>query len=305
MPTCTASTSSSPTSPTCARTPTASRRCVATHGHEDHVGGLSYLLRDLSFPIYGSPLTLGLARNRIEEAGLLGRTELVPVADGERRQIGPFDVEFIPVTHSVPHAFAIALHTPQGVILHSGDFKLDLTPVDRRRHRPRPHRRDRLRRRASGCCCPTPPTPRRPGTHRARPPWARCCRRCSRQHDGRRIITASFASHIHRIQQIADAAIYHGRKVATLGLSMRKNVRLAPRPRPAQHPRCVARRHRGRRRPAAGQGVRHLHRFPGRADVGAVAAGPGREPLAEGHARRHGHPARATPSPATSSTSTG
>ena len=107
--------------------------CVATHGHEDHVGALSFLLRELSFPIYGSPLTLGLARNRIEEAGLLGRTELVAVADGERRAIGPFDVEFIPVTHSVPNAFAIAVHTPQGVVLHSGDFKLDLTPVDGRR----------------------------------------------------------------------------------------------------------------------------------------------------------------------------
>ncbi|HET7718786.1 MAG TPA: ribonuclease J, partial [Acidimicrobiales bacterium] len=91
--------------------------CILTHGHEDHAGGLSYLLRDLSFPIYGSKLTLGLARNRIEEAGLLDRTELVEVHDGERRHIGPFDVEFIPVTHSVPHGFATAFHTPQGVIL--------------------------------------------------------------------------------------------------------------------------------------------------------------------------------------------
>src|SRR5438552_16813623 len=106
--------------------------CIATHGHEDHVGGLSFLLRELSFPIYGSALTLGLARSRIEEAGLLDRTEMIPVADGERRQIGPFDVEFIPVTHSVPHGFATAFHTPQGVILHSGDWKLDLTPVDGR-----------------------------------------------------------------------------------------------------------------------------------------------------------------------------
>src|SRR5690349_24863135 len=87
---------------------------------------------DLSFPIFGSALTLGLAKNRIDEAGLLGRTQLIPVADGERRQIGPFDCEFIPVTHSVPHGFATAFHTPQGVILHSGDFKLDLTPVDGR-----------------------------------------------------------------------------------------------------------------------------------------------------------------------------
>src|SRR3982751_6051048 len=99
--------------------------CVLTHGHEDHVGALSFLF-------YGSALTLGLARNRIEEAGLMDRTELIPVVDGERRRIGPFDVEFIPVTHSVPHGFATAFHTPQGVVYHTGDWKLDLTPVDGR-----------------------------------------------------------------------------------------------------------------------------------------------------------------------------
>ena len=108
------------------------RSVVATHGHEDHVGALQYLLRELSFPIYGSAVTLGLARHRIEEAGLLGRTELVTVRDGERLMIGPFDVEFIPVTHSVPYAHAIALHTPQGVVLHTGDFKLDKSHIDRR-----------------------------------------------------------------------------------------------------------------------------------------------------------------------------
>ncbi|MFM8390326.1 MAG: MBL fold metallo-hydrolase, partial [Actinomycetota bacterium] len=107
--------------------------CIATHGHEDHVGGLQFLLRELSMPIYGSAVTLGLARHRIEEAGLLGRTDLVAVADGETRRIGPFDVEFIAVTHSVPHAHAVALHTAQGIVLHSGDFKIDLTPVDGRR----------------------------------------------------------------------------------------------------------------------------------------------------------------------------
>src|SRR6478672_6768753 len=106
--------------------------CIVTHGHEDHHGGLSFLLRELEFPIFGSALTLGLAKNRIEEAGLLKKTSFNVVADGERRKIGPFDVEFIPVTHSVPHGFATAFHTPQGIILHSGDFKLDLNPVDGR-----------------------------------------------------------------------------------------------------------------------------------------------------------------------------
>src|SRR3546814_14737014 len=86
----------------------------------------------MSFPVYGSALALGIARNRIEEAGLLGQTQLIPVTDGERRKISPFDVEFIPVTHSVPHGFATAFHTEQGVILHTGDRKPDLHPVDGR-----------------------------------------------------------------------------------------------------------------------------------------------------------------------------
>ena len=82
---------------------------VLTHGHEDHTGGLAYLLREVRVPLFGSALTLGLARSRIEEAGLLDQTTLIQVRDGERRMIGPFDVEFIPVAHSVPHGFAIAI----------------------------------------------------------------------------------------------------------------------------------------------------------------------------------------------------
>ncbi len=200
--------------------------CIATHGHEDHVGGLSFLLRELSFPIFGSALTLGLARNRIEEAGLLGKTELVTVRDGERRKIGPFDVEFIPVTHSVPHAFATALHTPQGVILHSGDFKLDLTPVDGRLT-------DLAR---IGALASTEgirlllgdsTNAEEHGHAPSEKDVGVVLRRIFSEAKGRRVITASFASHIHRIQQIADAAIGSGRVIATLGLSIRKNVRLA------------------------------------------------------------------------------
>ena len=99
--------------------------CVATHGHEDHVGGLQFLLRELSFPIYGSMVTLGLARNRIEEAGLLKKTDLITVRDGERINIGPFDVEFLPVTHSVPHAHAVIVHTPQGCLLYTSPSPRD------------------------------------------------------------------------------------------------------------------------------------------------------------------------------------
>ena len=200
--------------------------CVATHGHEDHVGGLQFLLREVSFPIYGSAVTLGLARHRIEEAGLLGKTDFVVVKDGERRKIGPFDVEFIPVTHSVPHAHAIALHTPQGVILHSGDFKLDLTPVDGRRT-------DLARlgeiAKSEGVrllMCDSTNAEEKGHAPSERSVGA-ALRALFVQQRGRRVITASFASHIHRIQQIIEAAVDDGRVVATLGMSMKKNVRMA------------------------------------------------------------------------------
>ncbi len=199
---------------------------IATHGHEDHVGGLSFLLRDLSFPIYGSALTLGLARNRIEEAGLLGKTEFIKVSDGERRKIGPFDCEFIPVTHSVPEGFATAFHTPQGVILHTGDWKLDLTPVDGRLT-------DLGKIGAIACgegirlLLGDSTNADSHGHSRSETTVGGVLYDLFHAHEGRRVIIACFASHIHRVQQIADAAIAFNRKVATLGLSMKKNVRLA------------------------------------------------------------------------------
>ena len=207
---------------------------VATHGHEDHVGGIQFLLRDehgigdvrsSPLPIFGSRLTLGLARNRIEEAGLLGRCEFVPVADGDRIDIGPFGVEFVPVTHSVPHAHAIAVHTSQGVVLHSGDYKLDLTPVDDRRCD-----LARLGQIASTegvrVLLADSTNAEEPGFAPSETSVGQVLHNLFSEHRDRRIITASFASHLHRIQQIADAAVASGRKVATLGLSMRKNVRL-------------------------------------------------------------------------------
>jgi ribonuclease J len=200
--------------------------CVLTHGHEDHVGGLSFLLRDLSFPVYGSALTLGLARNRIEEAGLLGRTSFVTVVDGERRMIGPFDVEFIPVAHSVPHGFAIAVHTPQGVILHSGDWKIDLTPVD--------GRRTDLARIGSIAVDPgirlllaDSTNAEEPGHTLSEREVGGVLRHLLAERPEQRIIVACFASHIHRIQEIADAATAQGRVIATLGRSMGKNVQMA------------------------------------------------------------------------------
>jgi ribonuclease J len=199
---------------------------IATHGHEDHVGALSYLLRELSFPIYGSALTLRLAAGRIEEAGLADRTEFIPVADGERRKIGPFDCEFIPVTHSVPHGFATAIHTPQGTILHTGDFKIDLTPVDGRLTALSVMgaiaENEGIRLLLSDST-----NADSHGHSRSETSVGAVLHQLIAAQTGRRVITACFASHIHRVQQIADAAIANGRVVTTLGRSMQKNVRIA------------------------------------------------------------------------------
>lgn len=199
---------------------------IITHGHEDHMGALAYLLRDITFPIYSAPLTLRLARNRIEEAGLLDRTSFHEVSDNERRKIGPFDVEFIPVTHSVPYGFALAIHSSQGVILHTGDFKIDLTPIDGRRtdlarigaiaseHGIRLLLSDSTNAEEQG------QTPSEKAVGNA-------LREFFRQHHKQRIVVACFASHLHRVQQVVDAAIADGRVIATLGRSMGKNVALA------------------------------------------------------------------------------
>jgi ribonuclease J len=199
---------------------------VLTHGHEDHGGGFAFLLAEVGpVPIYGSALSLGLARNRIEEAGMMSRTELIPVADGERRKIGPFECQFIPVTHSVPHGFATAIFTPAGTILHSGDFKLDQSPVDGRFT-------DigligEIGRRGVRLLLSDSTNAEEKGHTPSESTVGVVMRELFREHAGRRVIAACFASHIHRVQQIAEAALEHGRSIAFLGRSMQQNVRLA------------------------------------------------------------------------------
>lgn len=200
--------------------------CIITHGHEDHHGALAFALRELSFPIIGSALSLGFAASRIDEAGLMDRTEMIVVSDRERRRFGPFDCEFIPVTHSVPHGFATAFHTPQGTILHSGDWKLDLTPVDGRLTdlgvMGAIAQNEGVRLLLSDST-----NADQHGHSRSESSVGKVLHDLIAANAGRRIITACFASHVHRVQQIADAAIDAGRVVATLGMSMKKNVRLA------------------------------------------------------------------------------
>ena len=199
---------------------------VATHGHEDHIGALSHLLSEMPLTIIGSALTLGLARNRIQERGVLKKAKFIEVNDNDRIQLGPFDMEFFPVTHSVPHGFATAFHTPQGVILHSGDFKLDMTPVDGRLtdlaaigHLAKD---DGVR---LFLCDSTNADAE--GFSASETSIGQSIRDLFMQRADQRIIVASFASHIHRVQQVADAAIACGRKIATLGRSMNNNVGLA------------------------------------------------------------------------------
>ena len=200
--------------------------CIATHAHEDHIGALPYLLKHLSFPVYGSPFTLGLVRHKLKEAGLTGRAELRVVNDNDRMDVGPFDCEFIPVTHSIPSGNITAFHTDQGVILHSSDFKLDLTPVDGRRtnlakigslgHSP-----------GIRLMLADSTNADRPGASNSERAVGAVITAIMRENEGRRMIIGSFASHIHRLQQVADAAVATKRVVVTLGLSMRRNVKLA------------------------------------------------------------------------------
>ena len=201
---------------------------ILTHGHEDHIGGLSYLLRDLEAPVYGAPLTVGIASFRVKEAGLKDKARFIEVHDGDRIQIGPCEVEFIPVTHSVPSAFATAFYTPQGVILHSGDFKIDLAPVDGRRT-------DLARigeiAKTNGIrlLLADSTNAEEPGFTSSETTVGETLRRLFAMRPDKRIIVACFASHLHRIQQVVDAARLSGRRVATLGRSMRNNVDLARR----------------------------------------------------------------------------
>jgi len=198
---------------------------VLTHGHEDHTGALRYLVNDINVPIYGAALTLGFAKHRLTEARVGHDLTFIEVADGEKRKIGPFEIEFIPVTHSVPSAHALAFHTEIGIIVHSGDFKLDLTPIDGRRT-------DISRLAALGdegvallLCDST--NAEEPGFTASERSVGGALRRLFLERPKKRIVVACFASHIHRVQQIINVALEQNRKIALLGRSMDVNVKLA------------------------------------------------------------------------------
>lgn len=197
---------------------------VITHGHEDHVGALPYLLKQADMPVFGSRLTLGLINGKLGEHGLQGKVDLHEVGPSTPLELGPFRIEFLEVCHSIPDGLGLAIHTPAGVIVHSGDFKLDQSPVDGRLTAL--HRFAELGTKGVLLLMSDSTNADVPGLTPAEISVGRRLETILATAPGR-IIVACFASHIHRIQQVITAATRHGRRVAVVGRSMTKNVNIA------------------------------------------------------------------------------
>jgi ribonuclease J len=200
------------------------RAVLLTHGHEDHIGALPYILRDLQVPIYGTRFTLALVRKRLEEHGLLDKTDLREVIPGRKLEVGVFEVEFISVTHSTIDCVALAIRTPVGIVIHTGDFKMDPTPIDGQPFDL--HAFARYGAEGVLALFSDSTNVERPGytpserTVRAR--MEELTRAATRK-----VIVSCFASSIPRIQQVVDIAAASGRKIAFIGRSMVDNVELA------------------------------------------------------------------------------
>jgi ribonuclease J len=197
---------------------------VVTHGHEDHLGALPWVLRELGtdIPVYGGPLTMAMARSKLDEHRLK-EVDINDVKDGERIELGPFDVELVHMTHSIPDASAVAAHTELGTVLITGDYKFDQTPVD---GIPADvGRLAELGREGVLLLCGDSTNADRPGFSLSEAIVGPKLREVFLRCEGRIVVT-SFASNIHRVQQVVDAAAANGRKVALVGRSMRKNVNI-------------------------------------------------------------------------------
>lgn len=196
---------------------------VLTHGHEDHIGALPYLLRlRADIPIYGSKLTLALVEAKLREHRITPSLTVVP--DAARLEIGPFEVEFMAVNHSIPDAMALAIRTPAGVVLHTGDFKMDQVPLDGRITDLNAFAR--LGDEGVDLLMVDSTNAEVPGFVSSEKDIVPVLDAVFLRAEGR-IIVASFASHVHRIQQIIDMAALHGRKIAFVGRSMVRNMGIA------------------------------------------------------------------------------
>ncbi len=188
---------------------------VLTHGHEDHVGSLGYFLRECNVPVYGTKLTVEIAKRRVEELGVGAKFHKVDDLDWV--EAGPFKFQFVPVSHSIPDGSAIAFDTPEGIVIHSGDFKLDPTPVDGRAT-DLPTLAE-LGNRGVRLLLSDSTNAERPGFVASETSLATEINDIINRAEGR-VVAACFASHVHRVQQLADAAIANGRTIAFQGRSM-------------------------------------------------------------------------------------
>jgi ribonuclease J len=202
------------------------RAVVLTHGHEDHVGALPYLLREVRVPeVWATRLTLGLVHSKLDEHGLLKSAELNEIEpEGGSIQIGPYLAEFVRMAHSIPDSVAAVFETPGGRIVHTGDYKIDHTPVDG-------FRTDLgaladLGNRGVDLLLGDSTNAERPGVTQSERTVGEVFRQIIPQRRGR-ILIASFASNVHRVQQAIDVALEDGRKVCLVGRSLRKNVNIA------------------------------------------------------------------------------
>jgi ribonuclease J len=200
------------------------RAVILTHGHEDHIGAVPFLLSQLNVPVYATAFTLALISRRLEEHDLLAQAQLNKIKAGDKLEIGPFSIEFIRVTHSIVDAVALAITTPLGVVIHSGDFKVDPTPTDNKLFDL--HTLADYGRRGVLLLLSDSTNSDRPGyteSERAiRPRMEDILNRAER-----RVVVSCFSSSVHRLQQIIDLAAEFGRKVAFLGRSMLSTTEIA------------------------------------------------------------------------------
>lgn len=194
------------------------RGIVITHGHEDHIGGLAYLLKKVNVPVYATRLTIGLIEGKLKEQGLSGKVSLNVVEPRKTVKMGCMAVEFIKVNHSIPDSVGMAIHTPAGVIVHTGDFKVDYTPIDGKIIDLA--RFGELGSKGVLALMSESTNAERSGyTHSERTVGA-SFDKLFQKGEGKRIIIATFSSNIHRVQQIINCAVKYGRKVAVFGRSM-------------------------------------------------------------------------------------
>lgn len=195
-----------------------------THGHEDHIGAIPYFLREFDVPIFGTPLTLGLVEGKVKQHKSLSPPRFVTVRPREKYTVGPFTFEPIRITHSIADGVAFAIRTNAGIILHTGDFKVDLTPIDNEHFDM--HRLCSLGEEGVLCLISDSTNSEKEGLSLSERQVTEPLDQMIRDAAGR-VIVATFSSNIHRLQQVADVSIRNGRKIALTGRSMETNSRIA------------------------------------------------------------------------------